>query len=146
MSMEKGAKPRAIAKSILKLARQIDSAGTPEYLVVEPAEDCVPNDSFQNVTTVVRRFGGSIQHGWAFRVQPLAYVEGAFHAVWRRPDGSLVDVTPRRDEATETLFMVDLRNTWQGEDIEPRRMMLHEQPCYCGSGMPYKICHGIADD
>jgi uncharacterized protein YchJ len=58
----------------------------------------------------------------------------------------LIDVTPRKDEQAETLFMVDNRNVWQGEDVEPRRMMLHEQPCYCGSGMPYKICHGLADD
>ena len=80
------------------------------------------------------------------RVQPSAYVEGAFHAVWRRPDGALIDVTPRKDGLNETLFLVDTKMSWQGEDVEPRRMMLHEQPCYGGSGMPYKICHGIADD
>jgi hypothetical protein len=144
--MERGVGSRPIAKSILKLARQIDASGTPEYISVEVGEGCEPGDSNQNVTTMVRKFGGAIQHGWAFRIQPLAYVEGAFHAVWRKPDGSLVDVTPRKDEQSVIPFMVDLRNTWQGEEIEPRRMMLHEQPCYCGSGMPYKICHGLADE
>jgi uncharacterized protein YchJ len=144
--MEKGWAARPIAKGILKLARQIDASSTPEYVAVESVEGCMAGQSFQNVALVVRQQGGSVQHGWAFRVQPSAYVEGAFHAIWRRPDGSLIDVTPRRDDLTETLFMVDNRNVWQGEDVEPRRMMLHEQPCYCGSGMPYKICHGLADD
>ena len=58
----------------------------------------------------------------------------------------MIDVTPRKDERTDILFLPDSRMVWQGEDVEPRRAMLHEQPCYCGSGMPFKICHGIADD
>ncbi len=146
MSTEKGAAPRAIAKGLLKLARQLDSTSTPEYVAVERGEGCVTGESFQNVSLMIRRHGGSVQHGWSMRVQPSAYVEGAFHAVWRRPDGALIDVTPRKDGLLETLFLVDTKMVWQGEDVEPRRMMLHEQPCYCGSGMPYKICHGIADD
>lgn len=144
--MDKGLAPRPITKGILKLARQIDASSTPEYIALEVGEECKVGESFDNVAMMVRRHGGSVQHGWSFRVQPSAYVEGAFHAVWRRLDGALIDVTPRKDDLQETLFMVDHRNVWQGEDIEPRRMMLHEQPCYCGSGMPYKICHGIADD
>ena len=135
-----------LSKGILKLARQIDPTSTPDYIAVEPGEGCVAGQSFQNVALMVRRHGGSVQHGWAMRVQTSAYVEGAFHAVWRRLDGALIDVTPPTHGLPETLFLVDNRMVWQGEDVEPRRMMLHEQACYCGSGMPYKICHGLADD
>lgn len=138
--------PRPMTKGILKLARQLDATSTPEYVAVEPGEECLPGKPFQNVAAMVRRHGGSVQHGWRMRVQPAAYVEGSFHAVWRRLDGALIDVTPRTDELSEILFLPDSRMVWQGEDVEPRRLMLHEQPCYCGSGMPYKICHGIADD
>jgi len=146
MSTERAAASRTVTKALMKLARQIDSTSTPEYIAVEVGEGCLPGDSFKNVALMVRQHGGSVQHGWSMRVQPLAYVEGSFHAVWRRLDGVLIDVTPRKDEQTETLFLVDTKMIWQGDDVEPRRMMLHEQPCYCGSGMPYKICHGIADD
>src|SRR5882757_8415842 len=104
MSMEKGLGHRPLAKGILKLARQLDATSTPEYLAVEPGEGCVTGESFQNVATMVRRYGGSVQHGWSMRVQPSAYVEGTFHAVWRRPDGALIDVTPRKDGLLETLF------------------------------------------
>src|SRR6188768_1988225 len=146
MSTEKGAAPRVIAKSILKLAKQIDSTSTPEYVAVEPGEGCVTGDPFNNVSAMIRRHGGSVQHGWVMRVQASAYVEGTFHAVWRRPDGALIDVTPRKDGLKETIFLTDTVMVWQGEDVEPRRMMLHEQPCYCGGGMPYNICHGLAGD
>jgi len=142
----KGMAPRPMAKGILKLARQIDSTSTVEFVAVDPGEDCLVDNCFQNAAAMVRRHGGSVQHGWRMREQASAYVEGAFHAVWRRLDGALIDVTPRKDGLAEILFLPDSRMVWQGEEVEPRRMMLHEQPCYCGSGMPYKICHGLADD
>ena len=137
---------RPITKGMLKLARQLDASSTPGIVPVEPAEGCLPGSCFQNVAATVRGRGGSAQHGWRMREQAAAYVEGSFHAVWRRPDGALIDVTPRGDQLSEIVFLPDSRMLWQGEDVEPRRMMLHEQPCYCGSGMPYKICHGLADD
>jgi hypothetical protein len=146
MPMMKDGAARPLTKSMLKLARQLDSTSTLEYVIVEPGLECLPGACFQNVAAMVRQHGGSIQHGWKMRVQQSAYVEGAFHAVWRRLDGALIDVTPTPDHLTEILFLPDSRMVWQGEDVEPRRMMLHEQPCYCGSGMPYKICHGLADD
>jgi hypothetical protein len=146
MSMLKGRSAFPITKGILKLARQIDATSAPDYVSVEPGEGCLPGRSFQNVVAIVRMQGGSVQHGWRLREQPAAYVEGEFIAVWRRPDGVLIDVTPRTDGLNEIIFLPDSKMVWDGEDVESRRMMLHEQPCYCGSGMPYKICHGLADE
>jgi hypothetical protein len=136
----------AISRGILKLARQINSKGTPAHVSVEPGEGCTAGECFENVRLVVRRSGGSIQHGWKLREQPTAYVEGEFYAVWQRPDGSLVDVTPRPDAAPTILFLPDLHLVWDGDPIEPRRMMLHEQPCYCGSQLPFNLCHALAED
>jgi len=144
--MAEGSVSPAITKGILKLARQIDATSEPLLVAVEAGEECLPGRSFQNVAAMVRKLGGSVQHGWRMREQPAAYVEGQFHAVWRRLDGALIDVTPRTDGLTEILFLPDSKLVWTGEDVEPRRLMLNLQPCYCGSGMPYKICHGLADD
>ncbi len=144
--MTKGSSGPAITKGILKLARQIDASSAPEYVAVEPGDECEAGSCFRNVTAMARRHGGSAQHGWRMREQPAVFVEGEFHAVWRRPDGGLIDVTPRTDGLSEILFLRDSKVVWDGDDIEPRRMMLHEKPCYCGSGMPFKICHGLADD
>ena len=144
--MAEGSVPPAITKGILKLSRQLDATSEPVLVALEPGEECLPERSFQNVAAMVRKLGGSVQHGWRLREQPAAYVEGQFHAVWRRLDGALIDITPRADGLTEILFLPDSKMIWTGEDVEPRRVMLNLQPCYCGSGMPYKICHGLADD
>ena len=138
--------PSGLSKAMLKLVRQIDVNGRPEHVRVEPGEDCLPGQCFDNVPSVVRRRGGEMVTGWILRENPTVYVEAAFHAVWRGPDGSVADVTPRTDERTSVFFLRDTKTQWEGEEIESRRIMLHEQACYCGSGMPFKICHGLSDD
>jgi hypothetical protein len=134
-----------ITKGLLKLARQIDATFSPAPVAVKPGDDCQPDSCFENVPAVVRRHGGTVQHGWLLREQPTIFVEGKFHAVWRRPDGDLIDVTPRADQLTEILFLPDSRMVWEGEPVESYRLQLHEQPCYCGSGMPFNLCHSLAE-
>ncbi len=134
------------SKGILKLARQIDATRTPEFVPVEADGEFSPERSYDNVAAIVRRRGGSMLKGWILRELPTVFVEANVHAVWRCPDGSLVDVTPRTDGLTRILFVADSKTRWQGEDVEPRRTLLHEQTCYCGSGMPFKICHGQPDE
>jgi hypothetical protein len=135
-----------ISEALLKLARQIDARVAPEYVAVEPTAGCLPHRSYENVCAVVKRHGGSMQAGWCLREQRNAFAEGAFHAVWRSPSGTLIDITPRDDKQSQILFLSDLEIRWEGETIEPRRMMLHMQACYCGSGLPFKVCHGQADE
>ena len=135
-----------ITKGIQKLARQIDSKSETVQVPVQPGEECSVGSCFDNVRAVVRRRGGSTQHGWWMREQPGVYAEAEFHAVWRTAEGFLVDVTPREDGLTTILFLPDSNAVWTGADVAPRRMMLHEKPCYCGSGMPFKLCHGAGED
>lgn len=54
------------------------------------------------------RSGGAIQHGWILS-QDLAhsFSEAIFHSVLRREDGTLVDVTPRKDSEKRLLFIPD---------------------------------------
>ena len=134
-----------ISRYILKLARQIDATQSPAYIAVEPREDCLPGRCFDNVARVVAKEGGSVQHGWTMR-QDSYFAEGAFYAVWRRPDGALIDITPRADSPAQIVFLSDSKRVWEGETVEPMRMQIHEKACYCGSGMPFRLCHGLADD
>lgn len=141
--------PSAISKHALKLARQLAQNGTMTFIKIEPAEPIEafePEASFRKVASVVKSEGGSIQYGWLIREQPGVFVEGEFHAVWKRPNGSLVGVTPMQNGELEVLFLPDPKRVWEGDPVESRRMLLHEKPCYCGSGMPFHICHGLADD
>lgn len=136
----------SITKHIRKLAHQIDPTATPDYVTVASEGECSPGCCFQNVTEMVRKHGGSVQHGWSMREQPALFVEAAFHAVWRGVDGTLLDVTSRTDGQTKILFLPDSKRTWKGTLVEPRRLFLHGKPCYCGSGMPFRVCHGLGDD
>ena len=114
-------------------------------MVVESGAECRPGSCFENVKAMVKKHGGSTQHGWAMREQPH-FAEGEFYAVWRCLDGRLIDVTPRADGQNKILFLPDSRRVWEGEPVESRRLMLRETPCYCGTGLPFRICHGLADD
>ena len=135
-----------ITKGILKLSRQIDSTFQPELIDVEAGHGCEAGACFENVKKVVKMLGGSVQHGWKMREQPTMFAEGEFQAVWRNPEGRLVDVTPRTDGQRQIVFLPDSTQVWEGEEIVPRRLALREQPCYCGSEMPFNLCHGLADD
>ena len=134
-----------ITATIVKLARLINTSEAAEYVPVEPSEGATPGASFENVTEVVKRFSGSMQCGWILREQRNEFAEAKFHAVWRSRDGRLVDVTPRKDRIRRIIFLQDSRTNWDGQPIEPRRMSLTVNVCYCGSGMPFDLCHGIAD-
>ena len=137
--------PPPISKGILKLARQIDPELVPDRVALEPGEECLPGQSYENVVALVRRCGGAMVLGWSLREQPGVFAEGAVHAVWRCPVRGLIDVTPRADEQLWTVFLPDSRISWTGEAVAPRRMMLQQQPCYCGSGMPFNLCHALAE-
>src|SRR5262249_44916870 len=64
----------------------------------EPQPWARPNCCWANVREQVRRCGGSPKYGWLLHLHPEAPVLIACsHAVWRRPEGEVVDLTPRRD-------------------------------------------------
>jgi hypothetical protein len=134
----------AISKHIVKLARQIDPTGSPGYVTVESRPNCRPNHCFENVTAVVKQHGGSTQHGWNMR-EHAYFVEGEFYAVWRCPDGRLIDVTPSADgdQQSQILFLPDSKRVWEGDPVGSQRLLLRDTPCYCGTGLPFRICHGL---
>jgi hypothetical protein len=140
------AKSPQFSRNTLKLARQINASRELEVIPVEPGINCLPDNSFDNVREVVRRRGGSMQYGWSLREKPDVFVEGEFYCVWRSPDGRLIDVTPTPDQRAEVFFLPDADRGWQGGEVERRRLTLHSKPCYCGGGMPFHLCHGIAED
>lgn len=52
--------------------------------------------------------GGAIQHGWILsQDRSQDFSEAIFHSVLKKEDGSLVDVTPRKDGERRLLFIPD---------------------------------------
>jgi hypothetical protein len=64
---------------------------------------------YWNVNALVDKYGGEAIYGWQILHWPLLYVEAMHHAVWRRPDQVIVDVTHKcdTDRRNFTVFIKD---------------------------------------
>ena len=51
-------------------------------------------------------------------------VEGIFHAVWLKPDGQLLDITPTRDDEKQILFLPDSVRKWEHKLVDNIRLPL----------------------
>lgn len=120
--------PKQISGPILELARHLVPGESLTFLDIRPREDGIPNECFGTVERQVHDAGGSVQHGWAIWEWPNVMVEAEFHAVWRAPNGSLIDVTPRTDTETHILFLPDPNRKFEGNSIDNVRMPLRNDP------------------
>lgn len=94
---------------VQKIARQIK----PDAVAVKvkrasrlrPVGNC-----YWNVASVVQQSGGQAALGWMICWWPQLYAVAIHHAVWRMPDGRLIDVTepqPADKAAAFTIFAPD---------------------------------------
>jgi hypothetical protein len=118
--------PTSITPPITRLCRGLSLDAVPGYVSVEPIEDGKVNECFGNVALKVERSGGGIQHGWCIAEWPGAFIEAEFHAVWRSPDDSLLDVTPRAHGETNILFLPDFRRTFNDAQRDNVRVPLRK--------------------
>ncbi|HTJ65471.1 MAG TPA: hypothetical protein VL899_16840 [Alphaproteobacteria bacterium] len=61
-----------------------------------PASAAVVNRCFSNARQAAADHGGEALYGWSVRYvdSPCEFLVAFNHAVWRSPDGSVIDVTP----------------------------------------------------
>lgn len=98
--------------------------GEPMAVHFEHKPDCNFGQCWQNVQTTMQREGGTLvigrivwqeEHGLWFHLEA--------HAVWRNPEGRLVDPTPKVDGETETVFVEDdIKHV--GEVVIPSRYIV----------------------
>lgn len=61
-----------------------------------------------NVWVQCLQKGGSAQHGWIiYQDKSKAILVAVFHTVWKAPDGSVLDITPREFGDKRVLFVMD---------------------------------------
>lgn len=107
--------PKAITPGVLALCRDIASGATPEFVSVRTEPYAEANECFAAVAKKVAADGGSIQHGWTIWQFGDWMAEGEFHAVWRSPQGELVDISPKPAGETSILFLPDPKLTYRGQ-------------------------------
>lgn len=72
------------------------------------APEAGPLRCFWNVADHAKEHGGEIVFGWSIHEWPHLFWEAQHHAVWRAPDGELIDITPpAAPGGTATLFVED---------------------------------------
>lgn len=83
------------------------SPEAPFYVPVRIAAHAKPAYCFDNSVAQAAMQGGEAAYGWAIWRWPGRWFEAEHHAVWRRPDGTLLDVTPQLGDPERVLFLPD---------------------------------------
>jgi hypothetical protein len=120
--------PSAASADVRKLCARLSPGQTAITLSVTPEADGEVSFCYQNVERKIARDGGSIQHGWQIWEIPQIWLEAEFHAVWRSPEGDLVDITPKADSSEGILFLPDLHRTYAGKQIFNEYHVISKDP------------------
>jgi hypothetical protein len=120
--------PGEVTHEIRDFCRSIDPTASPCFVDVKPAPDALPRNCFYNTKGYVAQCGGSVQYGWIIWEAPSVLLEAEFHAVWRDPEGKLLDVTPKEDGETRIVFLPDRTRVWGKELIPNIRRVLNDSP------------------
>ena len=121
--------PNAIDETIRQFQAGIQNTLPPRVIEVRTRHDAVDGACFENVRKQVVEFGGDICFGWRVNCLPFIYIYGEFHAVWKRPDGVLVDVSPVfPPDQPHVVFIEDLHLRYTGKRIPNRTALLWKVP------------------
>lgn len=120
--------PDTISKDIQRLCNKVSPGQHPVYVDVTPDSEAAPNQCFPNTAKRVAESGGCVVHGWQVWEWLDVLVEAEFHGVWQRPDGSLVDITPKECPIARILFLPDPRRHFEGRQVDNVRLPLTNDP------------------
>jgi|tagenome__1003787_1003787.scaffolds.fasta_scaffold20811780_2 hypothetical protein len=98
--------PPEVTAQIRDFCTSIRPSGEPRYVPIEACADALPKECFGNVRQRVSLHGGQIVFGWAIWIWPRVFVEAEHHAIYERPDGTWIDVTPQSNH-DQILFLPD---------------------------------------
>lgn len=112
------------------LCDQLVPGARAETLDVDAPVGMQALDCVGNVRRMIEQCGGVAVYGWSLmETLPGVMMEAEFHAVWRKPDGSLQDVTPKQFPAMEpiTIFLADSSLVYRGQQIDSVRVPLRDE-------------------
>ena len=110
--------PSEISPLVMDFCNTVSPGQTPQYVNVIPESYCQENFCFPNVEQKVQIDGGSIVYGWQIWLMPEILIEAEFHAVWKSPQGELIDIIPRSQPVEKILFIQDLERTYTGKKVD----------------------------
>ena len=115
--MIKSESPLGIAKvarpdspQVLELAERYGTI--PTYVIVQPERKALLHGCYENVQAAFEEGRGTPQYGFAVYNQSDLYMTAEHHAVLRRQDGMLVDITPDL-ERRRSILLVPTGDTFE---------------------------------
>ena len=118
--------PKEVTKQVRHLAERAAPGQVPKFVANNPKPDALPNECFGNVAAQVEKYGGERILGWTIWEWPNVLIEAEFHAIWKSPEGTLLDITPKADGESEILFVSDLTAIYDGNYIDNKRLALRD--------------------
>lgn len=113
--------PSPFSPAVRKFCRQISPNEEPVMLWIDAEEGSKPLNCFDEVRSRVERDGGTACLGWAIREWPGVFIDAEHHAVYRRDDDELIDITPALDGERKRLFLPDSSAIYDFEEKGVRR-------------------------
>jgi len=120
--------PARITQVIIDFCASITSDSSPEYIDVCPAPWASLNECFNNVSRMVKQYGGLMIFGWAGWERGKILFGAWAPPLWRAPDGKLIDITPHSYNEKRILFLFDSSVCYQGITIPSHRQALTDSP------------------
>jgi|JI8StandDraft_1071087.scaffolds.fasta_scaffold33009_2 hypothetical protein len=121
--------PAEICRELAGLCAELVANVQPVYVPVRPESGMPANECFPLVDRTVAKHGGSRSLGWSLWEFPGVFVEAEFHAVWKSPNGELIDVTPKNRPVENVLFLPNPELRYLGRQVNNVRRPLSAAPC-----------------
>lgn len=113
--------PERIDHDIARLISQLNSTEKPVFVTHRPEQYAQVNECFPAVEKMIAINQGAMCLGWQIWRTNLL-VEAEFHAVWRSPQGELIDITPKPRKLQHILFLPMPRAKYDGAQVDNVRL------------------------
>jgi len=120
--------PMTLTPPLAALCKELVPGATPVVLPRLAPLDQRPGDCFDTVVQHVVERGGNPCYGWVLWEWPDLFLEAEFYAVWRDPEGNLLDITPRAGDARSVLFLADPQRAFDGRRVNSVRQPISRDP------------------
>ena len=119
--------PETISPEVESLISKIGITQKPHYVPCRPNADSPQNECFSIVDARVESEGGKKILGWQIW-QGQLLVEAEFHAVWKSPNGEVIDITPKSRSFDNILFIPDRNTIYEGKQVNNIRVNISGNP------------------
>lgn len=109
------------------ILKRLKTNETPIVIDVQTHEDARENECIEIVDKMVSQFGGERVLGWQIW-QGGFLIEAEFHAVWRKTDDKLLDVSFKKNQAHFIVFIPDPSLIYTGRQINNIRLNTTKNP------------------